>query len=144
MGVGIKNYHEDKKQHWISSDSRRAHFLGRNAVDTLWSKSSSDDNQKHSKFKLEIKMPDYSKEDILVTIKNDILIVRAEKKKIENPPQYYVIKEIEFDLLERKFKLEKNICKEKIEAIYKDNVLMLIFSGERVTQSEGIREIKVN
>lgn len=125
----IKTAHQNWREHWISSPGYRPNFLGRNDFDLRWLKKYPPVNIKkeNSLFELEVAIPGYSKEEIEISVKNNLLIIRGAKKKNELHESEYVIKEFDNDTFERVFQLAKEIGHEKITATYKNGILRLTF-----------------
>ncbi len=126
----IKTYHNDWRQKWLNPDIHRRHFLGKGALDLYRNQKegmAANLKKLDQHFELEIAMPGFSKEDIEVILKDDILTVRGVRKKEDNPSPEYIIKEFDLDLVERKFQLVKGIELDKVEARYSNGILNVVF-----------------
>ena len=79
-------------------------------------------------FEIELAVPGFSKEDIKVTMENDLLHVFAEKRKdetVENESGY-TRREFNYNEFDRKLKLPTNVNQEKeVKAAYNNGVLTL-------------------
>jgi HSP20 family protein len=142
----IKTFHNDWRQRWLNPDIHRRHFFGKGALDMYWhNQDTVDANLKKSDqhFELEIAMPGFTKEDIEVFLKDEILTVRGVKKKEDNPTPEYIIKEFNLDLVERKFQLVKGMELDKVEAHYSNEILNIVFFTNN-KQQESPRVISVD
>lgn len=126
----IKTFHNDWREKWLNPDIHRRHFLGKGALDLYRNqkeKVAANLKKSDQHFELEIAMPGFSKEDIEVFLKDDVLTVRGVKKKENSPSPEYIIKEFDLDLVERKFQLVKGVELDKVEAQYLNGILKLVF-----------------
>ena len=74
-------------------------------------------------FKLEISIPGYEKEQLNLSVENDLLIVQAQGADVEKKEHKYARREFSVSNFEKSFKLSKNINQEKIEAAFKNGIL---------------------
>jgi HSP20 family molecular chaperone IbpA len=81
----------------------------------------------YPKFELEIAMPGLSKENVEVFLSGDILTIRGVKEEEVNPSPEYIVKGLDLDLIERKFKLVEGLGLNKMEANFTNEVLKIIF-----------------
>jgi len=87
-------------------------------------------------FEIELAVPGFSKEDIEVSLEEDLLHVFAQKSKenIEDE-KGYVRKEFSYDMFDRKLKLPKTINQtKKVKAIYKNGILKLHLTKKEEVQ----------
>lgn len=125
----IKTYREDRTSHWISSDKHRSHFLGTSAFDLHTKKKEPFANIRKDGilFEIDVMMPGFKKDEIAVTVTDDVLTVRAEKSVEPRAASEYVIREYDVDSIERKFYLAKGFGHDKIHANYENGILRLQF-----------------
>ncbi len=79
-------------------------------------------------FEIELAVPGFSKEEIEVSLENDVLHVCAEKSKedIEENESGYKRKEFSYNSFDRKLKMPLSVNQEKdVKATYKDGLLKL-------------------
>ncbi len=108
----------------------RHHFLGRSSLDPVWGKKKPFVNifKEGKMFEMEVAIPGYNKKEITVTIADDILVIKGERKKIKDiSNSVFLLKEFEKDAFERQFRLAKNIGHEKVKAKYKNGILKIKF-----------------
>lgn len=82
-------------------------------------------------FQIELAVPGFSKEEIEVTIEDDVLHICAEKSEeaIEENEEGYTRKEFTYNKFDRKLQLPKSIDqKEEVKAAYKNGILSLNLS----------------
>jgi HSP20 family protein len=107
------------------------HFLGRSAFDVPRKKACPGAvivSKRGALFVMEVAVPGFAKEDLTVTIADDILVIRGVKKHREEYPETdLIVEEFEMDSFERKFTISPKISREKIEAHYQDGILRLTF-----------------
>ncbi len=141
----IKTYREDKWRPKIAPLSDRPHFMGRSALDVRWNTKKPAVNIKQDgvHFEMKIVMPGFAKDEIIITVDNDILTVRGEKKRLEKADSAFVLQEFDMDVVERKFKLAKNIGREKIDAVYRNGILTLTFEDISPNPGKSRKRVKV-
>lgn len=113
--------------------------LGTNA---FWPRVDITDEKERVLVRAEI--PGMKKEDINVTIENDLLTISGEKKIERKTDQgKYNHYELSYGTFERTFRLPENVDKDKIDASYKNGVLELsiVKTGEQKPKAKQI-EIK--
>ena len=95
-------------------------------------------------FNLEFVAPGFKKEDIKVSIDDNILTISAEKEneKQENSERY-TRKEYSYNSFSRAFSLPESVNFDKIDANYSDGVLKLSIPKKVVAKSIVKKEIKV-
>lgn len=106
------------------------HFLGRSAFDIHRPKHQPPANivKNGALYELEMAIPGFNKEEIAITVKNDLLTVKGEKSEsMEETGVNYVQKEFEAKCFERSFQLAPGIGREKITAKYENGILKLVF-----------------
>lgn len=142
----IKTYHSNWRDHFIAPLSDRPHFLGQSAFDIRFKKNTLPVNiKKDGKiFKMDISIPGFTKEELDVRIKDDILTVRGERQKLEGLNSEYVLKEFDSDVRERKFQLGKGIGHEKINAEYKNGILTLTFYDVPTEEEEWFKKVEIS
>ena len=143
----IKSYHDDRWDHYIAPLTDRAFFMGRNAYDLRWKKTKPAVNIKKEgeHFRMEISMPGFTKDDIKITLRGDVLTVRGERKKEEKSKEPdYVLREFDIDVAERRFKLAHLIAEDKILAEYRNGILRLTFIDLPVLEKRPQKHIEIN
>ncbi|MBK8703603.1 MAG: Hsp20/alpha crystallin family protein [Saprospiraceae bacterium] len=106
------------------------HFLGRSAFDIHRPKPHPPTNVMKSGplYELEMPVPGYNKDEIVILVKNDILTVKGEKTRSTAETTIdYLQKEFELDRFERSFRLEPGVGREKITANLQNGILKLTF-----------------
>ncbi len=141
----IKSYHEGRRRNHIIPLVHRRDFLNTKPLDILWDSKVPPANLKKSAniFELDLALPGFEKKEIEVRVVDDILTVRAEKSNTQAIESDYVLKEFEMDIVERKFKLDKDIGHEKITAIYKNGILKLTFVDVPIEEEVMVQQIEV-
>lgn len=84
--------------------------------------------EKKDRFEIELAVPGFSKEDIEVTLENDLLHVSAKKRKeeTEEDQEGYTRREFNYNEFDRKLKLPAAVNKnENVKAVYKNGILKL-------------------
>ena len=94
-------------------------------------------------FTLEMSIPGYEKEQVSLSVENDLLTVKAEVKEAEEKDYKYSRREFSVSNFEKSFKLSKNINQEKIEASFKNGVLVVTLPKKEEAISVK-RQIDVN
>lgn len=87
-------------------------------------------------------IPGMNKEDINVSVKNDTLTIKGEKKKErEEEDENYHVVERSYGRFQRSFTLPDNVKSDEINANYKDGVLNITIPK---TEEATSKEVKVN
>jgi HSP20 family protein len=142
----IKTFRENIHDHFISPWINRPHFLGKNALEVRWNKGKPAANIKKegALFELEIAIPGFSKEEISITVKDDILTVKAEKEHLtEEETSEYILREFEADKMERQFRLAEGLGKEGIRAHLEHGILKLTFVDVPVEKERPAKLIDI-
>ena len=142
----FKTTHQNWREHWITSPVTRPHFLGRNDHDLRWRKKHPPINLKkdESLFELEIAVPGFTKDQIEVLIKDNLLIIKGEKKAKADHDSDFVIKEFDANSFERVLHLNNNIGHEKITATCKNGILKLTFIDVPKEEEKAYKTVEVN
>ncbi len=114
----------DRYRSFIDPD----HFLGRTAFEDSWmTQPVTNILEEEDRYELEIGLPGYAKDEITISVNDDILSVVAKKSKTRKDEKIvnYVQKEIETDQVERTFYLSSLIDSEKIESNYHNGLLQI-------------------
>jgi len=117
------------------------HFLGRSAFDKPWLAPEPAANLGKNKvhYFIEVALPGYEKQEIDLALKDDILIVTAEKT--EDFKDEYLAREIHFDTIVRHFELDDEVDQENIEAKFENGLLRITLphnGTEHLTQSKKV------
>ena len=125
----IRDRRDDRREHYIAPVYDRRHFLGMRNLDHRW-------HSYHPKvnihkddhlYVMEVNLPGFEKEEIDISITGNLMKLKAEKKTVKEASQY-ILKEVDRDLVERTFVLDKNIAKEKVSASYRHGILTISFT----------------
>jgi HSP20 family protein len=103
--------------------------------------------EKKDKFEIELAVPGFSKEDIEVTIENDLLHVFAKKSKeeIEEDQSGYTRREFNYNEFDRKLKLPTSVNRnENVKAVYKHGILKLNLEKKEEAKKIPKKVIKVS
>ncbi len=121
------------------------HFLGRSAFDIHYKKVPPVNIiQEGALFEMEVMVPGFKKEELEVTVKDDILTIRGEKSLSRTDKDgQYILEEFDFDTFERKFKLANAIGHEKITAKYENGILRLSFTDVPKEEEKAYKKVAV-
>ena len=86
------------------------------------SKSLSNISEQDNGFTIEMALPGYDKEDIHISVEENILTVKAEQ---ENKKEGYTYREFDYRKVNRSFRLSKAIDKENISASMQHGILSI-------------------
>jgi HSP20 family protein len=141
----IKTKHEQRFRHRFVSPANNRYFLGHDPIEYELDKKVPAANFKREgfHFEIEVAMPGFLKEEIHVSVFDDILTVRGEKTKEEKPPSEYIVQEFDADIVERQFKLAKEIIHEKISAKYDNGLLKLTFMDVFAEEDQPFRRVHI-
>ncbi len=121
------------------------HFLGKSAFDIHY-KNLPPVNiiQEGKLFEMEVMAPGFGKDELEITVKDDILTIRGEKSTSKKEKGgKYIIEEFDFNSFERKFKLANAIGHEKITAKYDNGILRLTFIDVPEEEEKAFKKVAV-
>jgi HSP20 family protein len=101
---------------------------------------------KHEKkLVLDVLVPGFTKDDLEVSIKGDVLTVRGRKpQRVEETGVEYVMEEFAFDAFERNFKLSKEVSTDEMEAKCENGVLHISFLDDKGKEYKRVHKIEVD
>jgi HSP20 family protein len=125
------------------------HFLGRSAFDIPWNKDRLvppvNIKVNGELFTLELAVPGFTKEEITVTLEDDVLTIKGEKStKTEEKKEGFILEEFDFSSFERKFKIADTIAHEKITAKLENGVLRLTFVDVPEEEEAAYQTVEVD
>ncbi len=97
-------------------------------------------------FDIELAIPGFTKEEIEVSLENDVLHVSAEKEKetVEEDVEGYTRKEFSYNSFERKIKVPNTVNQDKeVKAIYNNGVLNLQLTKTKVAKELPKKKIAI-
>lgn len=93
-------------------------------------------------FEIIMDMPGFSKEDVKITIKNNTLMITAEKEAVEDKEENnYILKERSSSTMSRSFNI-KGLNADSIKASFKDGVLQVIV--DKPEKTEDVKTINID
>ncbi len=94
----------------------------------------------NDKIVVEAEIPGLNKEDIKINVADNILTIKAEKKKEEKVKDKDVIyEEIAYGIYEREIELPQTVDTEKIDAVYEDGVLKVVLPKKEEVKPKEIK-----
>ncbi len=98
--------------------------------------------EKDNKYYIEMDIPGFDKKDVKIEIKNDYLIISAEKQEdVEENDKNYIRRERNYGKYERSFALGE-VDSENIDAEFKDGMLKIVIPKKEETDNQKFIEIK--
>ncbi|MBK8498751.1 MAG: Hsp20/alpha crystallin family protein [Flavobacteriales bacterium] len=95
-------------------------------------------------FDLELAVPGYKKEDLKVTMENDVLTISSEQKsEREEEKGGYSRREFKYNSFTRSFQLPQNADGDKVTAGYDAGVLKLSIPKTKATPKPSGREVRI-
>jgi HSP20 family protein len=102
-----------------------------------------DISEKNNQLKIEAEVPGVIKEDLKITLQDNILTIEGEKKNSSNDEARYFVAERKFGSFKRSFTLPEDIDSEKVNAKFDNGVLTVLLSKvEEKTPVEKVIEVK--
>lgn len=86
------------------------------------------------KYEVEVALAGFDKEDISLELKDNCLLVKADKKEEiaeEGSDKKYIMREISSRSFRRAFQLPKKVLTDNIECFHKDGIVRCVLSKER-------------
>ncbi|MBI5476032.1 MAG: Hsp20/alpha crystallin family protein [Ignavibacteriales bacterium] len=82
--------------------------------------------ERENEFSIKVEIPGVDKKDVKITIQNDVLTIRGEKKQEEEKKgENYYRTERSYGTFQRSFTLPSSVANEKIDASYDNGILTL-------------------
>ena len=126
---------------WMSTDGFfEDEFFSKNKSMPAMNVKDNDDN-----FEIELAVPGFSKDEIDVTVADDILSVSASKKKEDvEKKENYSRKEFSYKSFERKLQIPTTVNQEQeVSANYQDGILKLILQKSKEIKAPEKRKIEI-
>ncbi len=95
-------------------------------------------------FRVEIAAPGFEKPDFKIDLDKNLLTISLDKSVDEDSEENYNLKEFNFNLFNRSFRISAKINTEKINAIYKNGLLQVILPKKEEAVEKPAREIKIS
>lgn len=114
------------------------HFMGRNASSDTWI-APANTLEKKGKYNLEVYLPGFRKEEVSVSVIDDMLEVIAKKEDVDE--KEYLSKEINTSFAQRRFKLPKSVDRDRISAKMKDGILRIKLGS--VKEEESSKKVEI-
>ena len=93
---------------------------------------------------IEAAVPGLTKSDIDIEVLDDILTIQGHKQLVSDGTEYrYVRRELKRSAFKRSFKLGENLNVEKIDASFKDGILILTIPKHKVQVQEKPKKVKI-
>ncbi|MCW5519812.1 Hsp20/alpha crystallin family protein [Aureitalea sp. L0-47] len=99
-----------------------------------------------STYNIELAIPGFSKDEIEVSLENDVLKVSAEKEKetVEEDVEGYTRKEFSYNSFERKIKVPNTVNQDKeVKATYNNGLLNLQLFKEEIAIEQPKKKIEI-
>jgi HSP20 family protein len=121
------------------------HFLGHNAFTFPYRKRNLVNvKEKENLFELEVAVPGFAKNELNVTMENNVLIIKGEKKaKKAGTDEKYIIEQFDRDSFEKRYCLTREIAREQIKARYENGILYVTFTDVPKEEDKPAREVSV-
>ena len=124
------------------------HFMGRSAFDIKRHNKdvpAANVIKKGKLFELQLAVPGYAKDELDVTLKDNILVVSGKKNypSEEVVDKEFILEEFDYDSFERCFRLSSTIAHEKIEANYDNGILRISFEDVPEEEERAYQKVKV-
>jgi HSP20 family protein len=102
-----------------------------------------DVNEDDDGYHFQMELPGLAKDDVKISFKDDVLTVSGEKKSEEkDEKKNYHYYERRYGKFQRAFRLNSDVIVEKIDASFKDGVLMIDLPKAEIAKPKEI-EVKV-
>ncbi len=99
--------------------------------------------ERDSSYHIKVELPGVDKNDVKITVQNDVLTIRGEKKQeAERKGENYHRLERSYGIFQRSFTLPTSVQSEKIEASYDNGVLNVVLPKSEEAKPKQI-EVKV-
>jgi HSP20 family protein len=142
----IKNHAFDRFGESFNGVLDSSHFLGRSAFDIpyLEHAQAASVHEYSNPCVLELAVPGFSKEDLEIHQRDDILTIRG--SRVRSDHQYgmgIILEDVAYDAFERTFKLIPGAGEKKISASFSGGILKLIFELAEDSAGNRFRKIRI-
>ncbi|MFT5595977.1 MAG: HSP20 family protein [Flammeovirgaceae bacterium] len=96
-------------------------------------------------FDVEVALPGFNKDDIKITVENNVLTIssKKEEEKEEKDGDKITRREFNYSSFNRSFQIPDNVDDKNIEAAYKDDLLKLILPKSEPSKVESKKQIEI-
>jgi len=94
--------------------------------------------EKENGYGIEVSLPGFSKDEVQISVNNDLLTIKSEKNQEEEPKSRYTRQEFTTYPFEKSFKLDETIDADKIEAKFENGILYLDLPKKEVLVSKPV------
>jgi HSP20 family protein len=102
-------------------------------------------SEEKDKYKIEVAVPGMEKNDFKLNLDSNVLTISCEKEtKEESGDQKYSRKEFSFTSFQRSFAMPEGVNQEKIDASYKDGLLIIQLPKMAVAEAQPVKNIKIS
>ena len=102
-------------------------------------------SEEKDKYKIEVAVPGMVKKDFKLDLDNNVLTISCEKEtKQEEKDQKYSRREFSFTSFQISFSMPEGVDAEKIDAAYKDGLLVIQLPKLSVVQTKPVKNIKIS
>lgn len=100
----------------------------------------------NDEFLVELAAPGIRKEDFIVELDNDMLVIQAHIESREDSPREvnYTRKEFSYDSFKRSFYLPNTVEMDGIEGVYQDGILKLVIPKKEEARRKPVRTIPIS
>ncbi len=121
------DYHED----YVNNSSRKP---ASNVFET------------ENEFKIEVLLPGFSKENVQINYKDNILTIKAENEKDVEEKKEYLYERREFGVFdfEKQFRIPKSVNDKKINAKFDNGILYIVLPKKEEKVEKTPKEIKIS
>lgn len=129
----------------ITPPTRHSFFMGRSFFDLVHEDETAPLNVKKTEagFTLEIGLAGFSRDQIEVSVADDVLTIRASKKEESSQEGEYLVRELHTESLERQLSLPPGLGKEEIRAKFENGLLRLEITDVPKEQEKASKAIPV-
>ncbi len=141
----IQTYREDRQHSLMTPASRRSYFMGRNFFDQLHARDSVPMNvtKIEEGFRLEIGLPGFARDQVEVSVANDVLTIRATKEEEHTEEGEFLLRELHTESVERRLSLPPGLGKEDIHAKFENGLLRLTITDLPKDKEQAVKTIPV-
>ncbi len=149
LRANIRNRAFDRMGEGFSHLIDPSHFMGRSAFDIPYRDKEKvppvNLKQDGKLFELEVAVPGYQKNELEITVNDELLTIKGEKRRSEQTnADKYIFEEFNYNSFERSFRLSPNIAHERITAQYENGILRLTFTDVPKEEETTYQRVMVN
>lgn len=142
----IQSYRKDRYQPLFRPRGDRRFYMGRSMFDLFDGEEAVPVNvrKQGELLTLEVGLPGFAKEDLEVSVADDVLLIKAEREEEKEIVEgEYIQKEMHLDRIERRIQLPSGTGKEEVSADFQNGLLRITITDVSEELEQRVKRIEI-